>query len=104
MITSVAAAYYAHAAVRARQRRAARRRGSQAGIQAMYQQPITEAIEKYGKRMSPPNRVHDSRAYAFREVKRPAAGPSAACRSWQIRARLYDGFMRAVDRAWRPRG
>ena len=45
------------------------------GIQAMYQQPITEGIKKYGKRMILPNRVHEYGAYAFRQLKTGVPGP-----------------------------
>jgi len=47
----------------------------EAGIQAMYQQPITEGIKKYGKRMILPNRVHEYGAYAFRQLKTGVPGP-----------------------------
>lgn len=38
-------------------------------IQTMYQQPITEGIKKYGKRLITPNRVYEYGAYAFRQLK-----------------------------------
>jgi thiamine pyrophosphate-dependent acetolactate synthase large subunit-like protein len=41
----------------------------------MYQQPITEGIKKYGKRMILPNRVHEYGAYAFRQLKTGVPGP-----------------------------
>jgi len=47
----------------------------EAGIQAMYQQPLTEGIKKYGKRMILPNRVHEYGAYAFRQLKTGVPGP-----------------------------
>ena len=76
MITSVAAAHYARVpllvlasnVVLAGEDR-------EAGIQAMYQQPITEGIKKYGKRMILPNRVHEYGAYAFRQLKSGVPGP-----------------------------
>jgi thiamine pyrophosphate-dependent acetolactate synthase large subunit-like protein len=47
----------------------------EAGIQAMYQQPLTEGIKKYGKRMILPNRVHEYGGYAFRQLKSGVPGP-----------------------------
>ena len=41
----------------------------------MYQQPITEGIKKYGKRMILPSRVHEYGAYAFRQLKTGVPGP-----------------------------
>jgi len=45
------------------------------GIQQMYQQPITEGIKKYGKRITIPNRVHEYAAHAFRQLKSGVPGP-----------------------------
>jgi thiamine pyrophosphate-dependent acetolactate synthase large subunit-like protein len=39
------------------------------GIQTAYQQPTTEGMRKYGKRMIDPNRVHEYAAYAFRQLR-----------------------------------
>jgi thiamine pyrophosphate-dependent acetolactate synthase large subunit-like protein len=39
------------------------------GIQTAYQQPTTEGMRKYGKRLIDPNRVHEYAAYAFRQLK-----------------------------------
>jgi thiamine pyrophosphate-dependent acetolactate synthase large subunit-like protein len=47
----------------------------EAGIQAMYQQPLTTGIKKYGKRMIIPNRVHEYGGYAFRQLKTDIPGP-----------------------------
>ncbi len=47
----------------------------EAGIQTMYQQPLTEGIKKYGKRLILPNRVHEYGAYAFRHLKSGVPGP-----------------------------
>jgi len=44
-------------------------------IQQMYQQPITQGIKKYGKRITAPNRVHEYGAYAFRNLKSGIPGP-----------------------------
>ncbi len=42
---------------------------NQKGIQFMYQQPITEGLKKYGKRITAPNRVYEYGAHAFRQLK-----------------------------------
>jgi thiamine pyrophosphate-dependent acetolactate synthase large subunit-like protein len=76
MITSVAAAYFARIpllVLASNVQLAGEDR--EAGIQAMYQQPITEGIKKYGKRMILPNRVHEYGAYAFRQLKSGVPGP-----------------------------
>jgi len=76
MITSVAAAYYARTpllVLASNVQLAGEDR--EAGIQAMYQQPITTGIKKYGKRMILPNRVHEYGAYAFRQLKSGVPGP-----------------------------
>lgn len=39
------------------------------GIQTAYQQPTTEGMKKYGKRLIDPNRVYEYAAYAFRQLK-----------------------------------
>src|SRR5215469_9542474 len=39
------------------------------GIQTAYQQPTTEGMRKYGKRLIDPNRVHEYSSYAFRQLK-----------------------------------
>ena len=39
------------------------------GIQTTYQQPTTEGMKKYGKRLIDPKRVHEYAAYAFRQLK-----------------------------------
>jgi acetolactate synthase-1/2/3 large subunit len=41
----------------------------------MYQQPLTEGIKKYGKRLILPHRVHEYAAYAFRQLKTGIPGP-----------------------------
>ena len=38
-------------------------------IQVAYQQPTTEGMKKYGKRIIAPNRVYEYGAYAFRQLK-----------------------------------
>jgi thiamine pyrophosphate-dependent acetolactate synthase large subunit-like protein len=39
------------------------------GIQTVYQQPTTEGMRKYGKRLIDPKRVYEYAAYAFRQLK-----------------------------------
>ncbi len=38
-------------------------------IQRVYQQPTTEGMKKYGKRLINPHRVHEYAGYAFRQLK-----------------------------------
>ena len=47
----------------------------EAFIQQVYQQPMTEGIKKYGKRLIDPARVHEYGAYAFRNLKSGVPGP-----------------------------
>ncbi|MGQ0732198.1 MAG: thiamine pyrophosphate-binding protein [Acidobacteriota bacterium] len=42
---------------------------TEAGIQLAYQQPTTEGLKKYGKRLITPSRVHEYTAYAFRQLR-----------------------------------
>lgn len=42
---------------------------TEAGIQLGYQQPTTEGLKKYGKRLITPARVHEYAAYAFRQLR-----------------------------------
>ncbi|HEV3201971.1 MAG TPA: thiamine pyrophosphate-binding protein [Bryobacteraceae bacterium] len=44
-------------------------------IQTGYQQPTTEGMKKYGKRLIDPKRVHEYAAYAFRHLKTGVPGP-----------------------------
>lgn len=44
-------------------------------IQTGYQQPTTEGLKKYGKRLIAPDRVHEYTAYAFRYLKTGVPGP-----------------------------
>ncbi len=44
-------------------------------IQTVYQQPTTEGMKKYGKRLITPNRVHEYAGYAFRNLKSGVPGP-----------------------------
>ena len=42
---------------------------TEAGIQLQYQQPATEGLKKYGKRLITPARVHEYATYAFRQLR-----------------------------------
>jgi thiamine pyrophosphate-dependent acetolactate synthase large subunit-like protein len=42
---------------------------TEAGIQLGYQQPTTEGLKKYGKRLIIPARVHEYSGYAFRQLR-----------------------------------
>ncbi|MDX2043269.1 MAG: thiamine pyrophosphate-binding protein [Acidobacteriota bacterium] len=44
-------------------------------IQICQQQPTTEGMKKYGKRIIAPNRVHEYGAYAFRQLKSGVPAP-----------------------------
>ena len=44
-------------------------------FQFQYQQPVTEGIKKWGKRIITPNRVHEYAAYAFRNLKTGVPAP-----------------------------
>lgn len=76
MITSIASAYYARIPLLVLASNVQLTgEDREMGIQAMYQQPITEGIKKYGKRMILPARVHEYGAYAFRQLKTGVPGP-----------------------------
>ena len=44
-------------------------------IQRGYQQPTTEGLKKYGKRLVTPNRIWEYAAYAFRELRTGVPSP-----------------------------
>lgn len=46
-----------------------RNEDTEAGIQLGYQQPNTEGLKKYGKRLITPGRIHEYAAYAFRQLR-----------------------------------
>jgi thiamine pyrophosphate-dependent acetolactate synthase large subunit-like protein len=48
---------------------------TEAGIQLAYQQPTTDGMKKYGKRLISPGRVHEYTAYAFRHLRSGVPGP-----------------------------
>ena len=50
---------------------------TEAGIQLGYQQPTTEGLKKYGKRLIIPRRVHEYAGYAFRQLQERRAEPGA---------------------------
>jgi len=76
MITSIAAAYFARTPLLVLASNVQLSgEDREAGIQTMYQQPITEGIKKYGKRIILPNRVHEYGTYAFRQLKTGVPGP-----------------------------
>ncbi len=48
---------------------------TQQGIQRQLQQPLTEGIKKYGKRVVDKERIHEYAGYAFRQLKAGMPGP-----------------------------
>ncbi len=46
-----------------------RHEDTEAGIQIGYQQPTTEGLRKYGKRLITPARIHEYAGYAFRQLR-----------------------------------
>ena len=46
-----------------------RNEDTEAGIHSAYQQPNTEGLKKYGKRLITPARIHEYGAYAFRQLR-----------------------------------
>ena len=50
---------------------------TEAGIQLGYQQPTTEGLKKYGKRLIIPRRVHEYAGYAFRQLQERRAETGA---------------------------
>ena len=101
MITSIASAYYARIPLLVLASNVQlTSEDRETGIQAMYQQPITEGIKKYGKRMILPNRVHEYGAYAFRQLKTGVPGPGASRLSRRGGAPALQG-PRPVDRLLR---
>jgi thiamine pyrophosphate-dependent acetolactate synthase large subunit-like protein len=42
---------------------------TEAGIQLGYQQPTTEGLKKYGKRLITAKRIHEYGGYAFRQLR-----------------------------------
>lgn len=48
---------------------------TEAGIQVMYQQPLSQGIKKYGKRLITPERLAEYIGYTFRQLKSGVPGP-----------------------------
>ena len=70
MINAIAAANAARSPVLVLASNSAiRTEDTETGIQHGYQQPNTEGLKKYGKRLITPARVHDYGAYAFRQLR-----------------------------------
>jgi thiamine pyrophosphate-dependent acetolactate synthase large subunit-like protein len=70
MIMNIASAHFCNSALLVLASNAnLRSEDSQKGIQFMLQQPVTEGLKKYGKRITAPNRVYEYGAYAFRNLK-----------------------------------
>ena len=70
MINAIAAANAARSPVLVLASNVAiRNEDTEAGIQLGYQQPTTEGLRKYGKRLLTPARVHEYGAYAFRQLR-----------------------------------
>jgi acetolactate synthase-1/2/3 large subunit len=49
---------------------------TESGLQRVYQQPLTQGIRKYGKRLIVPSRVYEYAAYAFRQMRTGIPGPA----------------------------
>ncbi len=70
MIMNIASAHFSNSALLVLASNSnLRSEDSQKGIQFMLQQPVTEGLKKYGKRITTPNRVYEYGAYAFRNLK-----------------------------------
>jgi acetolactate synthase I/II/III large subunit len=70
MINAIAAANAARSPVLVLASNSAiRTEDTETGIQLGYQQPTTEGLRKYGKRLITPARVHEYGAYAFRQLR-----------------------------------
>jgi thiamine pyrophosphate-dependent acetolactate synthase large subunit-like protein len=70
MIMNIATAHFAHSPVLVlASNQSIQQEDNWRRIQFMYQQPTTEGIKKYGKRITASNRVYEYGAYAFRNLK-----------------------------------
>src|SRR5262249_28284881 len=49
---------------------------TESGIQLGYQQPTTEGLKKYGKRLTNPKRTHEYGGYAFRQLRSGVPRPA----------------------------
>ena len=61
---------------------------TEAGIQLGYQQPTTEGLKKYGKRLITPKRIHEYGAYAFRQLRTGVPRPAHLDFPAEARARF----------------
>lgn len=76
MVGALAAAYFSHSPLLfVASNKNFRDEDTQSGIQLMYQQPMTEGIKKYGKRITQPARLAEYIGYAFRQLKTGIPGP-----------------------------
>ncbi len=70
MIMNIATAHFAHSPVLVlASNQSIQQEDNWKRIQFMYQQPTTEGLKKFGKRITMPNRVYEYGAYAFRNLK-----------------------------------
>jgi thiamine pyrophosphate-dependent acetolactate synthase large subunit-like protein len=70
MIMNIATAHYSNSPVLVlASNQSLKQEDNNRRIQFMYQQPTTEGIKKYGKRITVPNRVYEYGSYAFRNLK-----------------------------------
>jgi thiamine pyrophosphate-dependent acetolactate synthase large subunit-like protein len=68
---------------------------TESGINSIYQQPLTDGLKKYGKRITVASRIHEYAAYAFRQLKSGVPRPvhldvpqDVACALFQSPAEL----------------
>jgi len=70
MMMNIATAHFAHSPVLVlASNQSIQQEDNWKRIQFMYQQPTTEGLKKFGKRITAPNRVYEYGAYAFRNLK-----------------------------------
>jgi thiamine pyrophosphate-dependent acetolactate synthase large subunit-like protein len=71
------------------------------GVQMQMQQPMTEGLKKWGKRLIMPNRVWEYASYAFRELKSGVPGPVHLDFPGEVAsARFTDASQ--LERYWEP--
>lgn len=66
-------------------------------IQTVYQQPTTEGMKKYGKRIISPNRIHEYGAYAFRHLKSGVPGPVHLDFPAEVSRHVFENSSNLVD-------
>jgi thiamine pyrophosphate-dependent acetolactate synthase large subunit-like protein len=70
MIMNIASAHFSNSALLVLASNSLlRSEDTQTWIQFIFQQPLTEGLKKYGKRITVPNRIYEYGAYAFRNLK-----------------------------------